>query len=235
MTANSLAKPCFLILSALLLGCSNGDSDGEPLPGEAPAPKSSVLLFPKKDEACYQGDVISPTQTRVRFEWEPSAHTDNYILVLKNLATDEVSEHQTSDTSIALTILRNTPYSWSVISNSNQSPTKASSETWKFYSSGEGEDNYAPFPADITAPSMGSSVPSPVTLSWKGSDVDDDIASYDLYLDTNNPPSQFLANTSNTSIKGIALKSGTVYYWSVITKDKNGSSSRSPVFEFKIE
>lgn len=235
MTANTLLKYSFFTLTALLLGCSSGDSDDDPMPGEVPSPTSSVLVFPKKDEACYQGDAITPTQTRVTFQWEPSDHTDSYTLVLQNLETDKVTEHPTTDTSLALTILRNTPYSWSVISNSNESPSTASSETWKFYSSGEGEDNYAPFPADIVAPAMGSSLPSPVTLSWKGSDVDNDIASYDLYLDTNKPPSTLLATTGDTRIEGVSLDPEKVYYWRVITKDKNGSSSRSPVFEFKTE
>jgi hypothetical protein len=219
-----------------LFGCSSGGGDDTGFdPDTILPPEVAILITPEKDEECNQGNIVSDTQSMVSFQWNASANTVSYTHILKNLDTDVESEENTTSTSITLTIARNVPYSWKVISKSNKTTSTATSETWKFYNAGEGVDNYAPFPADLVAPTMGSKVPSPVTLSWNGSDIDDDIVSYDVYIDTANPPTTLLENTTNSSIYNISLNADTVYYWRVITIDQRGSNSQSPVFEFRTE
>ncbi|TXE07041.1 hypothetical protein FUA26_12510 [Seonamhaeicola algicola] len=237
MKLNKYIQSGILIIGLILFSCGGGsdDGDGGPSGGGILPPESTVLEFPLKDEACYEGTVISETESRITFEWSISANTNNYTVVLKNLGTDETSEHDTANNSISITVKRNTAYSWYVVSKSNKTTTTATSETWKFYNAGEGVENYAPFPAEVVAPAMGSEVAAPVTLSWTGSDADNDIASYDVYLGTNNPPTTLQETTTNTSIENIALTANTVYYWKVITTDYSGSSSESQVFEFRTE
>ncbi|MBU3027478.1 hypothetical protein [Zobellia galactanivorans] len=236
MRPNTYIRSSLFLLLIAFCSCSSSDDGAkDPTPQESLPPEASVLVFPKKDEECNQGDIISATQSKLTFKWKASDHTDSYTLVLKNLETNETSENDTSTNSLALTILRNTPYSWNIISKSDETATTATSETWKFYNAGEGNENYAPFPAEAVAPTMGASVSQPLTLSWKGSDVDNDIASYDIYLGTDNPPTTLHASTSDSEIDDIALNPATVYYWRVVTTDENGSSSQSPVFEFKTK
>lgn len=240
MILNKYSKGTLVVLVLALFGCSGGgggdDNGGGVEPDPILPPEAAVLVTPAKDEECNQGNVVSSTQSRVTFEWNAAENTDSYTHVLKNLDTDATSEQNTVSTAITLTINRNVPYSWQVVSKSNKTTSTANSATWKFYNAGEGVENYAPFPADLVAPEMGSETPSPVTLSWTGSDIDDDISSYDVYLDTANPPVTLQEEgVTNTSINNMALNADTVYYWRVVTKDENGSSSQSPVFEFRTE
>ena len=70
------------------------------------------------------------------------------------------------------------PYSWNITSKSTASTTSTASDTWKFYLSGPGIVNYAPFPADLKTPASGSTVSrdgeGKVTFTWDGSDPDGD-------------------------------------------------------------
>ena len=226
----------FLVLS-VFCSCSSSDDENKNnmTPTESLPPEATVLVFPEKDEECNQGDIISTTQSKVTFKWNTSSHTDSYTLTLKNLETNETTENDATTNSLALTISRNTPYSWNITSKSNETTDTATSETWKFYNAGEGNENYAPFPAEVLTPTMGANVDQPLTLSWKGSDVDNDIASYEVYLDTTHPPVTLHANTTDSKIDDVALSPATAYYWRVVTTDENGSSSQSPVFEFKTK
>ncbi len=236
MILSKYIKGSLLVVAFALFSCGGsgggGDDDGS---GTILPPEAAVLTFPNKDEECNQGTILSSSESRVTFEWESSANTNSYTVVLKNLDTNEESETGVNSNLASITIKRNTAYSWHVISKSNKTTTIATSETWKFYNAGEGVENYAPFPADLVAPSMGAEVASPVTLSWSGSDVDNDITSYEVYLDTANPPTNVQETTSNTTIENIALDADTVYYWRVKTTDESGSNSLSPVFEFRTE
>jgi hypothetical protein len=54
---------------------------------------------------------------------------------VKNLLTNAISTQLTSNTSVELTLNRNTPYSWFVNSKSSKNPTVGLSPTWKFYNS----------------------------------------------------------------------------------------------------
>ncbi|TYA65945.1 fibronectin type III domain-containing protein [Seonamhaeicola marinus] len=241
MILSKFLKGSFLVASLALLSCGGSgggggsDDDGGTPPEEILPPEAAVLTSPAKDEECNQGNVVSDTKSRVTFDWNAAANTNSYTHVLKNLETDVETEQTTSSTSISLTIDRGVAYSWKIISKSNKTTTTATSEIWKFYNAGEGVENYAPFPAELVAPAMGSEVASPVTLSWTGSDVDNDIASYEVYLDTNETPTTVQETTTNTTIENIALSADTVYYWRVKTTDESGSSSLSPVFEFRTE
>ena len=95
--------------------------------------------------------------------------------------------------------------------------------------------SYTPFPAAIVAPSMAQSIANTnsVTLKWTGSDVDDDIVGYDVYFGTQANPSihdsDITANEANVSVT-----TGTIYYWKVITKDQEGNTSDSGLYQFKV-
>ena len=76
-------------------------------------------------------------------------------------------------TSTKVTLDKGVPYSWVVTSKSTKSSVTTPSDTWKFYLEGTGVVNYAPFPADLKAPSSGSTVKRTdgmVTFTWEGSD-----------------------------------------------------------------
>jgi len=189
-------------MSFILCFACGGSDDGGNANGGGPnivSPEASTLVFPIQNSECNEGIVISDTESNVTFEWNASANTDSYTLVLKNLLDDTTRNITATTTTKQETILRGVPYSWYVTSRSNSSIITANSETWKFYNAGEGVENYAPFPAGLVSPPMGGLTNLSPNLSWTGSDIDNDITNYDVYLSTTNPPNTLQESTTNTN------------------------------------
>ncbi|WP_405293567.1 fibronectin type III domain-containing protein [Algibacter sp. Ld11] len=228
-----IIKILIIVCTVSFYGCSGGDGGGDDDGGKAP--EKATLVFPLNNSECNEGDIISETQTKVTFEWNASANTNKYTIVLKNLVDNTTRNINTTNTSQSENLLRGVPYSWSVISKSNSNTTTATSDTWKFYNAGLGVENYAPFPAELVAPNMGGLTSTTTTLEWNGSDIDNDIESYDVYLGTSNSPTTLLESISSTSSSASGLTANTVYYWKVVTTDTHGNNSESPVFEFRTQ
>ncbi len=220
----------FVFIIGIVISCSK--EGGEPVSGMPPS--SATLIFPDNNTECNEGEIISDNSSRVVFRWTASANTDSYTLNIKNLETSMSSSLNTISNEFAVPILRGAPYSWSVISKSNGNSQTAESEVWKFYNAGLPQESHPPFPAEAINPAMGSNtVSGTITLEWQGSDVDNDIASYDILLDTVNPPIT-LAGNSTTNSMNVDVDSGNIYYWKVITTDVVGNASDSEIFQFVV-
>lgn len=190
------------------------------------------LQFPHKDGLCNVGTDITAEESTVIFEWEASTIAESYTIYVTNLVSGSQIGAQTNDDKIGLRLDRATPYSWYVESTSGA--VTVESDAWKFYNSGPGVETYAPFPATITAPNMAESVnPGTVTLQWSGSDVDNDIMAYDIYLGTTGTPEIHATDITGSELN-VTVISGTIYYWKVITKDETGNTSESDTFQFQV-
>ncbi|APZ45488.1 hypothetical protein BW723_03880 [Polaribacter reichenbachii] len=223
-------KNIFIALFAItLVSCGGGDSEGGP---DVVTLGKAVLVLPINNAECNQGNVISEQESKVYFEWNTAENADSYSIKITNLDDNSVKSLISSNTNIETALLRGVPYSWSVTAKSNGA-ADTTSDTWKFFNAGDGVQNYAPFPADLVSPAMGSSVDISTTIEWTGSDIDGDIDEYDVYLSTTNPPTELKGTTSSTTMNNLSLESGKVYYWKVVTKDSFGNNSESPVFEFR--
>jgi hypothetical protein len=223
-----------LFLSITLFNCGGGSDDG---PGEVEEvvlpPEASVQISPAKDEACNQGNVLSDTQSKVTFSWNAAANTESYKVDVKNLSNNQSKSATSSTTSAEITLDRGTSYSWTVTSKSTETTETATSETWEFYNAAAGVENHVPYPATIVSPVNESTTSSNVvTLEWTGSDADNDIAEYEVYLDTNNPPTALESTTTSQKIENKTLVANTKYYWKVHTKDASGNISITSVHEF---
>lgn len=224
-----------LFVFLIFIACGGSGDGGGDIIDPVPPPKATTLVFPLQDSECNEGVIVSETQSRVTFEWNASDDTDSYTLVITNLLDNTSKSSTTSNTTKDEDILRGVPYSWLVTSKANGNSTTADSPLWKFYNAGDAVENYAPFPAELVSPIMGGLANTSTTLEWIGSDLDSDIDSYDVYLDTNNPPTVLHENTSSMTSNVSSLSANTVYYWSVTTKDAHGNTSQSPVFEFRTQ
>ena len=71
-----------------------------------------------------------------------------------------------------------------------------------------------------------------ITLQWTGSDVDNDILNYDIYLGTTASPGLLKAAQTGLSLPDVAVNANTTYYWKVITRDSKGNTSDSGVYVF---
>ncbi len=225
-------------LGVLLLKCSNPSTVEPDVNGLDPEDPTRIdllqvnLQFPHKDGLCNIGADITPTESTVFFEWKASSIAESYVIYVTNLVDGSQIEARTSEDKIGIRLSRATPYSWYVISSSGTASVE--SETWKFYNSGPGVETYAPFPATLVAPVMASSVNAgTVSLTWTGSDVDEDIVGYDVYLGLTNEPEMHSSNITTNQID-VVVTSGNIYYWRIVTKDEIGNTSESAIFQFKV-
>ncbi|WP_299114850.1 hypothetical protein [uncultured Winogradskyella sp.] len=225
---------CFVLL---IQGCvdTTDDNINTLIPNdETPDEVEGVqLIFPFESSLCTEGTNITPTESTVLFEWEPNNNAQSYILSIENLSTNSITEYETEDFIYPVTIERAIAYRWFV--NYVYNNEILESEIWNFYNAGEAIQTYPPFQAEIISPTMAETLPSTnsVTLLWSGSDVDNDIVGYDVYIGTSNPP---VVDTTNITVNQlqITVTPGNIYYWKVVTKDAAGNTSESSVFQFSI-
>lgn len=220
----------------LLVACSGGDGGGNPEPQPVPAPQAATLVFPGNNSTCLEGEVISPTQSRVTFQWNESQNTDSYQLVVRNLNTNQESSQSPSTSQATLTIARGAPFQWYVVSKAAGTNQTATSAQWRFYNEGPGISNYAPFPAEAVYPARGAHISGAGTLAleWEGADVDDDIADYEVFFGTA-PEADVSAGTTFLPSWEVTVTSGQTYYWKVQTRDAAGNSSESEIFDFRVQ
>ncbi len=226
----------FAASSILLMKSCGGSDDGNggPNPEPIPNPSAATLIFPDNNAECNEGSILSDTESEVTFRWNASQNTDSYTVNLRNLDTDGTQQLNANTNELAIRLNRGTPYSWSVTSRANGTDETAESSTWRFYNAGLGIENYSPFPADNPSPKSGASIDSgTINLSWEGSDLDGDIASYEVLLDTANPPIASEGSTTENLLQ-VELATSGVYYWRVITIDETNNSSRSEIFQFRV-
>lgn len=226
----------FLILLVLIIGSCKPETSDAPAPVKTPA--KAMLLLPAQNEPCTNGLVVSSTQSTIQFKWNKADNTDAYDLVLKNLESGAITTHPAAaNTQIDLTIARNMPFSWYIVSKSSSSSATIQSDTWKFYNAGPADVSYAPYPADAMVPALGANVTATggkITLDWNGGDADNDIVSYDVFFGTTNTPALLSGNVVNSILPDVTVASNTLYYWKVITKDAKGNKSDSGIYQFRV-
>ncbi|VAV83197.1 hypothetical protein MNBD_BACTEROID02-1546 [hydrothermal vent metagenome] len=233
-----MKKLTIILVLTLLYNCSSSSDDGgSTTPPVSQAPAIAVLTFPDNNQECNQGIEVNATQSSVTFTWNASANTDSYDIVLKNLDTNSILTFSSNTNDKAITIDKATPYSWYVVSKSITSTETAQSATWKFYNSGDPVESFAPFPADLIAPTMGANLNgiTTVTLEWSGSDIDNDITGYDVFIDTTSPPTTQLGSNQTETTIDATVTAGNVYYWRVIITDSQGNNSESEIFSFRVD
>jgi hypothetical protein len=227
-----MTRNIFLIgaMLSLFIGCSKKDD---------PKPPGQVeLVFPERNSECTTGQSLGAFTSRVTFRWQEAKNVNAYELRVVNINTGTTQTISTAATSANLPIEKGIAFSWQVRSRNNQVEQSISSVAWNFYNSGS-NTSFAPFPADIIGPRMSQRVfkdiNNEITLSWFASDLDDDIANFEVYLSTENPPVDLVAALALDVLEQkVSVASNTVYYWSVITKDKAGNATSSGVYTFKV-
>ena len=227
-----MKKSLFLIIMCTAMASCTRHNEAKPVL----IPAKASLTFPLKDAACTQGTVLSSTTSSVTFTWNNAANANSYELHLFNLLTSDSTEQTTSKTQLPVTLNINTPYSWYVVSRSSQSTSTAKSDIWKFYMSGPGVTSYAPFPADIISPIQGQDITAAngtIMLSWQGSDLDNDIISYNVYFGSTSTPPIYKNSTTASSVN-VTVLTGNTYFWKVTTTDSKGNTSDSGTYQFKV-
>ena len=234
----------------LIVSCSAEDDDSgtttpavtqqaapAPTP-QVPTPGKSSLSAPENNEVCYEGEEVDDSNSEVTFSWDASSDTDSYDLLITNQETSQSqTESGITSTSKAVTLATDVSYSWKVVSKANDTSDTTESDTWQFYLAGDGQENYAPFPATILSPTSGTALDAnngSITLSWEGNDPDElDSLTYTIYFDQVDGLQDPIEEDSTETELEVSVESGTTYYWRVKTSDGK-SSSFTLVYSFVV-
>jgi len=220
-----------LSLSVLIqIHCSNESGPKDPL--------APILISPNNNEACLDGSIVNDSQSSVDFQWSVSENAVSYEVVVNNLANQTSQIYGSGTNQLNITLTNAEPYSWFVNALGEDGTIPASSQTWKFYLAGKNVINYAPFPPELLSPRSGGNltpVNGIVLLSWNCTDVDNDLESFEVYLDNSNGTTLLKTipyETLTTEIE-VEVESKKDYYWKIIAIDTNGNSSSSGVYGFR--
>jgi len=216
----------------LLSSCAPED----PIPVE---PGVATLLSPANDETCLDGTSLNDTQSNVDFSWSTATDAVSYEVVVTNLLTQSSQTFTAVSNQTTLALTKAEPYSWRVRSIGEEGSTPSESEQWKFYLAGDAVVNYAPFPSELISPRSGANITpninNLITLSWNASDVDGDLAQFEVYLDQTDASTRI--ETIDYQAQEISLavevEKGVTYYWKIIAIDANGNQSNSGVYAFR--
>ena len=229
------------LLALLFVACTNDCPDGLCDTEVCPfCPDVAVLIYPKNNQACEPGLIISETTATVILEWEHAKDADAYQVTITNQYNGKTQKFSNLITNTQEVILeRGQAYSWSVTSFNQRANITKISTIYQFYLQGKegGIVNYAPFAPTLLTPESGEIIDAiKVYFSWRATDLDGDDLTYKLYVDSvdgkQTPPSiqQNLLQTYLT----IDLDSGKDYYFRVEASDgKNTSSSITRSFSTK--
>ena len=221
-----------------LTACSKDGGGSEPEEVIILQPTRATLSFPANNEPCLETTSVNDTQSSIRFQWNQGQNITSYDISVTNLSNNTNNVYNASSNEKILTLEHDEPYSWKIISNGQNGSQPVESDTWKFYLAGPAQVNYAPFPAELTSPISGSTVtPSDgiIPIQWTCTDVDNDLAQFDVYLDSTDGSTliQTIDFESNTTTLDVTVENNTIYYWKVIAVDANGNQSDSGVYTFR--
>ena len=202
-------------------------------------PSAPTLISPANDETCLDGTSINDNQSNVDFRWSSAANALSYELVVTNLLTQSSQTYPATSNQTTVALTKAEPYNWSVKSIGEVGSIPSQSTQWKFYLAGDAVVNFAPFPSELISPQSGANVTPDINnlikLQWNASDVDDDLAQFEVYLDKNDATTiikTIAYQTEEESIE-IDVENGSTYYWKIIAIDTNQNQSSSGVYTFR--
>ena len=202
-------------------------------------PSAPTLISPANDETCLDGTSINDSQSNVDFRWSSAANALSYELVVTNLLTQSSQTYPATSNQTTVALTKAEPYNWSVKSIGEVGSIPSQSTQWKFYLAGDAVVNFAPFPSELISPQSGANVTPDINnlikLQWNASDVDDDLAKFEIYLDKNDATTiikTIAYQTEEESIE-INVENGTTYYWKIIAIDANQNQSSSGIYAFR--
>ena len=224
----------YLMILILSISCSKD-------PAEVSNPTSFELIAPANNETCLEGSTINDNQKEIVFQWGGSTNATSYSLDIINLTTNVGQTLQSNGTSLSVKLTSAEPYSWKVIASGEAGAKSASSELWKFFLAGDEVVNYAPFPPELISPRPSATIDvnslNEIVLNWTCSDVDNDIVTFKVYLDTTDGSTlvRELDYVQNNTELAVDIDTDGNYFWKVIAVDGEGNSSSSGVYSFKTQ
>ena len=218
-------KTASIVIAVLLCTCSKPS---------VPEPDPALLTTPENSNTCVPLSTTA-TQGVINFGWEEAQNTDSYEVFVRNSITQTEQKKSADLTSTTFTLDRGAPYSWWVVSSSDASAVDTKSKVWSFYLEGIQQETFLPFSAQLNNPQDEQEVmlsSGEINLQWTGSDLDNDIAYYQVYIGTGAAQMSLVQDNQITSSYSALLDVGQTYFWQIITIDQRGNKSQSAIQSF---
>lgn len=222
-----------LVVGFVMVSCSGGETP-PPEPAENQAPSVPTLSAPSNNLLCIDNVVA--------FSWNASTDPEGDAITYQvQLAKDsqfaQISNtSNTSTPSANFTLEKGVAYYWHVKATDSKGKASEFSSTYQFYTEGDGETNHLPFSPTLVAPALNATVQTATaTLEWTASDVDADPLTFDVYFDTNNPPTTKVGDNQSELTSTQNLTASTTYYWKVVVKDDKGGEAIGQIWNFKTD
>ena len=231
-----MKKLLTIIFSMSLIACGGGGGDTPPTPPPTvnKAPSKPGLVEPSNGLLC-----IDNTQT---FQWnsatDPDGDSVTYQLqIARDTNFTDIAQNLTvSGTSQSVTLERGVAYYWRVKAIDSKNLSGDYSSTFNLYTEGDGESNHLPFAPVLTAPTLHAVIQTATTdLQWTANDTDSDPLTYDVFLDTVNPPATKVSTSQTGTVYTATLTAAQTYYWKVVVKDDKGGETIGQIWSFKTD
>ena len=218
-------KTASIVIAVLLCTCSKPS---------ILEPDSALLTTPENSNTCVPLSTTA-SQGVINFGWEEAQNTDSYEVFVRNSITQTEQKKSADLTSTTFTLDRGAPYSWWVVSSSDASAVDTKSKVWSFYLECIQQETFLPFSAQLNNPQDEQEVmlsSGEINLQWTGSDLDNDIAYYQVYIGTGAAQMSLVQDNQITSSYSALLDVGQTYFWQIITIDQRGNKSQSAIQSF---
>jgi CBS-domain-containing membrane protein len=96
--------------------------------------------------------------------------------------------------------------------------------------------SHFPFPAKLVSPENNVQVSlekGSLMLSWEAVDLDDDIERYDVYMGLDPDDLTIIKENLTSNSISVSLNTDQIYYWKVVTRDREENISHSEVGVFR--
>ena len=199
-----------------------------------PEPDPAILNSPENNNTCIPL-ISNSIRAVISFGWTESLNTDSYELVVRNNVTGSEQKKLVDLTSTTLSLIRGVPYTWWILSKSEISTVDTNSAVWSFYLEALQQEGFLPFSAQLISPQEGATVTltsGQYNLQWTGSDLDNDIAYFQVHIGTDQAQLSLVQDNHTSSSYQASLSAGQTYYWKIVTVDQVGNRSESSILSF---
>jgi len=225
------------VLGSFLWSCGGGgggDTPPDPTPTNK-APSTPTLVYPTNNLLCIE----NPVTCQWNAATDPEGDAITYQIEVAQNSTFTVDKQTFNGTSLtqSVPLQEDKAYYWRVKATDAKNASSSYSQTYQFYTYGEGVTNHLPFAPELVKPALNSVVQTTsTTLEWTASDVDtNDTLTYDVFFGTTNPPTTQQASNQAATTLNVNLNAATNYFWYVVVKDNNGGETVGQVWDFKTD
>lgn len=209
------------IIGLGLLSCEGG-FELDPVANIDPI-ENITLLAPVDSEVC-DATLLQSGSVEVNFQWTVAGDfTGEYTLTYTNTFTGSIQTVVSNMQMVDVVLESGARYTWNVSANVNGAFIEGNGP-FVTVTPGLQEESYPPFLSDIQVNLQSGST---YQIDYLGIDPDGDTISYDVFIDTINPPTNQIESDISQTQLFRDLNPDTTYYIKVVAKDGTGNQTES--------